>query len=261
MIRAIAIARLVLVEMIRRRDVYALLIVLAAMLAALLSLNVFGLGGTAGYVKEIGLLAAGLLGWSFAIQTGARQLPREEQSGTLFPLLAKPVSRWELVLGKWLGAWLAACAALAAFALVVLAAVAFKGGSLDGGTLLQAYVLQITALAAVTALAVCLSTRMHADASATLAYLITGAAFLLTPRIPHLLTVASPGAREALMALYYLLPHAEWFDLRRRLVHGWGPAPWSAFGLVVAYGALWTAAALLAAWAALRRKRFDRGAV
>ena len=41
MTRVIAIARLVLVEMIRRRDVYALLIVLAAMLAALLSLNVF----------------------------------------------------------------------------------------------------------------------------------------------------------------------------------------------------------------------------
>ncbi len=260
MIRVIAIARLVLLEMIRRRDVYALMIVLAAMLVALLSLNVFGLGGTAGYVKETGFLAAGLLGWSFAIQTGARQLPREEQSGTLFPLLAKPVSRWELVLGKWLGAWLASCAALAAFALVVLAAVACKGGRTDIATLLQAYLLQITALAAVVALAICFSTRMHADASSTLAYLITGTAFLLTPRIPHLLTVATPGAREALLVLYYLLPHAEWFDLRRRLVHDWGPAPWSAFALVVVYGALWTVAALLAAWAALRRKRFDRGA-
>ncbi|MEI7436526.1 MAG: hypothetical protein WCL16_06930, partial [bacterium] len=117
-----------------------------------------------------------------------------------------------------------------------------------------------TALAAVTALAVCLSTRLHADASATLAYLITGTAFLLTPRIPHLLTAASPGAREALTALYYLLPHAEWFDLRRRLVHGLGPAPWLAFGMVVTYGALWTVATLLAAWVALKRKCFDRSA-
>ncbi len=113
MTRVWILARIVWLEMLRKKDIYVLFILLAALLVAMISLDVYGLGQVSGYVKEIGLLGAWILGWILAINTSVRQLPQEENRGTVFPLLAKPVSRFELVLGKWLGAWVVVCAATA----------------------------------------------------------------------------------------------------------------------------------------------------
>jgi hypothetical protein len=63
-----------------------------------------------------------------------------------------------------------------------------------------------------------------------------------------------------LLALYYLLPHFELFDLRQRLVHDWGPAPWPVVAGVLLYGALMSATFVLLAWLGYRRRRFVRGA-
>jgi len=52
----------------------------------------------------------------------------------------------------------------------------------------------------------------------------------------------------------------EVFDMRRRVVHDWGPAPWGAVIEAVVYAAVVAAAIMLLAWAAYRRKRFSRGA-
>ena len=43
--------------------------------------------------------------WSLviAIGTAARQIPAERENRTIFPLLAKPVSRWQVILGKFFG--------------------------------------------------------------------------------------------------------------------------------------------------------------
>jgi hypothetical protein len=56
-----------------------------------------------------------------------------------------------------------------------------------------------------------------------------------------------------------LLPHFELFDLRKRLVHDFGPVRWSIFGAVLAYGLLLTLLFVLLAWLAYRHKRFARG--
>ena len=256
--RTWTVARLVWLELLRRKDAYVLAILLAALLLALISLDVFGLGHVTGYVKDMGLLGCWLLGWILAIQTGVRQLPQEESRGTVFALLAKPVSRWELVLGKWLGAWIAVVLALLAFYALLAGIVLLRGGALAPGILAQAILLHAVALGIVTALAVALSTRLTAEAAGTLAYVLTGSAFLLLPRVPTLVQT-SPGVRGTLLlALYYLLPHFELFDLRRRLLHGFGPLPVDVTAKLVAYGAVWTGALLVMAGLSYRRRRFRR---
>lgn len=255
----LTLAGVVWLEMARRKDLSVLLILLAALLAGLLSFNVFGLSQVTGYVKDMGLLAVWILSWILAINTAVRQLPQEQQRGTLFPLLAKPVSRLTLIVGKWLGAWSITSLALAGFYLTVYLAVWIKGGGFDKATLLQAVVLHAAALGLITALALAFSTRMNRDAASVITYLVTGAAFLLLPRVPAMLMEAKGLAGYALTSFYYLFPHFELFDLRRRLVHDWGACSWIVFAELLVYAAVMTGLFLAFAWLGYRKRHFSRG--
>lgn len=255
------LARIVWLEMLRRKDIYVLFILLAALLIGMIALDVFGLGQVTGYVKDMGLLSAWLLGWILAINTSVRQLPQEESRGTIFPLLAKPVTRLELIAGKWLGASVVVAGATISFYLATWLVVALKGGGFNFATLVQAVILHIAALGIVVAIGLALSTRLNADAATATAYVLTGAAFLIVPRVPSLLVTSKGLEGTALFVLYYLLPHFELFDERRRLVHDWGPAPWTSMAAVLVYGLLVTAMFLLLAWIGYRRRRFSRGEI
>lgn len=114
----LTIARLTFAEAARRR------ILLAALILGLLFLVVYGLGfhyvmadietgfapSRALELNEIRnfLLTAGLYVVNFltailSVLTSVDTLSGEIRSGTIHTILAKPIRRWEVVLGKWLG--------------------------------------------------------------------------------------------------------------------------------------------------------------
>lgn len=261
MIRTWTIAENVWREILRRKDVYVLLILLGALLVTLVSLDVFGLDGLVRYVADVGFLMAWLFAWILSINVAARELPQEESRGTIFPLLAKPVTRLEVLLGKWLGVTSIVMAATVVFYAAVCGVVLARGGFLDPMTLLQALLLHGMAIGIMTAVAILFSTRMNHDAAATLGYILTGASFAVVPRVPAFLARESGFNAGMLLFLYNALPHFEVFDLRRRLVHNYGPVEWRVVGLVALYGLALTAAFLLLAWLAYRNKRFSRGSL
>lgn len=256
--RIVVVAKIVWFEMLRRKDVYVLLILLGTLLTILVSLNIFGLGSAVGYVMDIGLLIVWLFGWILAINLSTRQLPQEEQRGTIFPLLAKPLSRWELILGKWLGAWGVALAATLGFYLLVGAVVYLKGGTFEAASFLQAFLLHGGLLGVLCALGLLLSTRLSQEAAATLSYVMSGAAFLIVPRIPELAAYAPGWRGTALLALFHAAPHLEVFDMRKRLVHDYGPVSPLFFGLVLLYGLVWIGILIVAARTAYQGKKFSR---
>lgn len=259
--RLCTIAWIVWMESIRRKDVYVLLILLGALLVALVSLDIFGLGGMIRYVADVGLLFAWGFGWILAIAIASRELPQEEERGTIFPLLARPVSRNEVVLGKWLGTWSVTVGATLLFYLLAWGVVKGMGGSLDAGALMQGFLLHAVALGILAATALCFSTRFNRDAAATLSFVLTGAAFVIVPRIPTLLVHQRGMSGVALFALYHLLPHFELFDLRKRIVHDFGPVSWSACSVLLVYGLLWVCLLLALACLAYGKKPISRGAM
>ena len=259
MIRVLVIARMVWLDLLRRKDMYVLLILLAGLLLALLSLNIYGLGGLVRYVKDAGLLLAWRCSWILAISVASRQLPQEENRRTIFSLLAKPLTRGELLLGKWLGAWTVVCAATALFYLLIVLVVAARGGRFETATLAQAGLLHALSLGVLTALALALSTRATQSAAAALAYVCALAGYLILPRVPVFLAAESGLRANGLMVLYYALPHLELFDMRQRAVHDWGPAPGAFIAGLVLYSLVWIALLLLLGWLGYRRKRFTRG--
>ena len=258
MTRIGVLACLVWLEVIRRKDVYVLLVLMGCLLAVLVSLNVFGLGSAVVYVLHVGLLMTWVFAWILAVNVSARELPQEESRGTIFPLLAKPISRLELVLGKWVGAWSVVSAATFVLYALVIVVVLVHGGYAHLAVLAQGFALHSVALGVITALGIAFSTRMNYDAAATLTYTITAASFLVAPRIPAFLAAETGVKATALMFLYDLLPHFEVFDLRRRICFDYGPAAWSAFLLAAAYGLALVVFLLTAAWIAYRNKRFSR---
>jgi ABC-type transport system involved in multi-copper enzyme maturation permease subunit len=256
---ALALATVVWFEMLRRKDLYVMVFLLAAMLALLASLNIFGLGQMVGYVKEIGLAASWVLSCVLAVSLGARQLPQEETRGTLYPLLAKPVSRTDVLCGKWLGASSIVIVATFLFYLLTALLVILRGGSFRFIPVAQAFLLHGCVLCILSALAVLFSTRLNADAAATLTFIAAGVSFFIVPRIPAVLAHISGWRSDALLVIYHLLPHFEVFDMRQRIVHNYGPVPWATFGAIIGYGTCLTVLCLAVASALFARKRLSRG--
>lgn len=256
--KVLAVAGVVLRSWSRRKEGYILVLLLALLQYAVASLGTPGAGGSGLYLFDAGLLLAWLFGWVVAIHVGASELPGEESRGTVFLLLAKPLSRAELLAGKWLGAWAAVCACTLACYAVALGFAALHGLHPPAAVLLQACLLHLVSLSVLTALAMALSTRMNRDAALATATVAALALYLVVPRIPQLACYAHGWRAAALDVCYYALPHLELFDLRRRVLHGFGPLPGGVLATLIAYGAVWTGALLVAAWCAYRNRRFRR---
>ncbi len=261
MIPVLTLARVVWLDVIRRKDFYVLLILLAILLIALVSMNVFGLGGVSAYVADIGLLMSWIFSWVLAISIGCRLLPQEESRGTVFALLAKPVTRAELILGKWLGAWSVVGMATLLFYALVFGITMLRGWTLPVWVATQAIVLHSVVIGIIVAAALMFSARLNTDAAATLTGALTAASFLLVPRIPEFVAAAGSLRGGLMLFLYHLLPHFEIFDMRMRVLHHYDEVAPGTFTMVIAYGILVTAIFLVLAWMAYRGKHFARGSL
>jgi ABC-type transport system involved in multi-copper enzyme maturation permease subunit len=251
-----AIARVVLLEMIRRKDFYVLFFITGLITLLLGSVSIFNDRNIAGYLKELALLLIWISSLVIAISTAARQLHAEKESRTIFPLLAKPVSRGQLLLGKFLGCWLATGVALLVFYLFFALVVASREHTLPAGSYLQAMLLHWGALGVVVGMALLGSLVFAAPSSTVTICFIVSVAILWLER--HLNTVAlnvGGPAGNALYALYFITPRLDWaFDVRQLLVFD-SPLP----SLAVWAGAMlfyagYTALLLLGSWLLFRRR-------
>src|SRR5437867_13175954 len=111
----LAIAGVVIQELYRRKDFYVLFVLTALITLVMGSVNFFNEANIVRYLKEICLFLIWGASLVIAITTTARQIPAERENRTIFPLLAKPVTRNQLLLGKFLGCWLACGLSLLVF--------------------------------------------------------------------------------------------------------------------------------------------------
>src|SRR5438270_8481345 len=111
----LALAGVVIKELYRRKDFYVLFVLTAVITLLLGSVNFFNDAKIVRYLKEIVLLLIWVSALLIAITTTARQIPAERENRTIFPLLAKPVTRGQFIVGKFAGCWLASGLALVMF--------------------------------------------------------------------------------------------------------------------------------------------------
>lgn len=253
----LSLVRLSLLDLWRRNEVFSLLALALALAVPVSAMKPFGVPGGGGRAAQETAL---LLIWAFslfvAIGTGARLFPPEFESRTALPLFAKPVSRGRILLGKFLGAWIASLTALALFyALFASARAFFGGGSGLGLDFWQAVSLHAAYLAVVVATALFFSLFLSSGATFAVSAVLLGGMVLFGRELPELGREAGGVGRAFAQALYVLAPHGEFFDMRLRLVHAWGPAASGPYWAALAYAAAYASALLaLSSWI-LGRKR------
>src|SRR5205814_8836783 len=110
-----ALAGVVIKELYRRKDFYVLFFLTGLLTLVLGSVKFFHDDKIVRYLKELVLLLIWISALVIAIVTTARQIPAERENRTIFPLLAKPVSRAQVIVGKFAGCWFACGIALLMF--------------------------------------------------------------------------------------------------------------------------------------------------
>ena len=248
-----ALARCVVLESLRRKDLWVVAILGFVILLASSTLGFFGFSGLEIFAKDMAVTVLGMFSTIIAILTSSRLIPDEIKNRTLYPLLARPISRLDLLVGKLIGAvivtWISflLLAALTAVALMIFH-VKFEL------IMVQYLVAKMLGLVVVCSFAMMLSTYMTPSAAATMSFIFAFG----SPMIGRGLVMASaenPAIKPVCAAINSLLPQTGLFDLGGRAVYiGWTMVPLWVMGFLVAYGLAYSCAALALSWVKFRRQ-------
>ena len=209
----LALSSVVIKELYRRKDFYVLFVLTAVITLVMGAVHFFNDPKIVRYLKEICLLLIWISALVIAIATTARQIPAERENRTIFPLLAKPVTRGQVIVGKFLGCWLATGMALLVFYLFF----GIMSGSRDNRwpllNYLQALWLQWVMLAVVVALVLLGSVVFSAPSSnVTICLFVVLGILMLGGHLNQVALQQEEPARTILYTVYFLIPHLEWFD-------------------------------------------------
>lgn len=251
---ALAIAAVVLKEAYRRKDFYVLFVLTAVLTIALGSANFFNDKSIVRYLKEVCLLFIWISAMVIAVTTAARQIPAERENRTIFPLLAKPVSRWDVLLGKFLGCWTAGGCALILFYLFFAVISGIREHDWPLLNYFQAFWLHWIFIGVVVAMVLLGSVVFAAPSSnSTIAFVVILGILLLGRHLNRLALAQPPPLSFILSLLYYVMPHLEFFDVRDLIIHQTALIPWWAWGVATLYGLFYMAAFLALGWIRFRR--------
>ena len=253
-----ALANVVIKELYRRKDFYVLFFLTVLITLTMASADLFHDDRITGYLKEICLLLIWLCSLVIAIATTARQIPMERENRTLFPLLAKPLTRTQLLLGKFVGCWIACGLALLCFYTFFGVLAASREHHWPLVNYLQAAGLHWVMLGVVIAFTLLGSLIFAAPSSnATIGFVLV-AFILVLGRHLNKVAIHLPEPRRSLLyTLDYIIPHLEFFDVRDLIIHDWPPLAWRVCGLATLYATAYAGAFLLAACLIFRRKALN----
>ena len=218
-------------------------------------------------IKDLGLAATSIFGLFIAVFIGIGLVSKEVERKSIYALLAKPVERYQIVLGKYAGLVLTLMVNLAVMAgalYLVLAAMRWIEGPdvvrgleapLLDPAMLKAVALTFVELAIVTAIALFFSTFSTPLLSAALTFGLFVAGRFSDDLRSFNQVVDSPAAAALARGLYWVLPHLAPFDVRAQVVHGQAVTA-GYMALTSAYGFVYIAILLIASTVIFARRDF-----
>lgn len=256
------IARSVLLEAVRRKEIYVVILVCCALIGVIMSLDFFGLSGLVKFYREIALKLMGISTALAVLLLATRQLPREFETRTIYPLLARPVGRFTFLLGKGLGVCLAAAFCFGLFMILYVVGLLSLGGDLAWGLFVQHLYLQMLQMMVLTSACFVLSLAMNFDAALVTGFLLYAASGLISSASLMLYELTNSAGRVILWLLNYLLPQLVLFDLSEKVVHYdpalrevlWRPLSLGTMLALTLYGLIYTGVFTGGAYLLFRRR-------
>ena len=209
-------------EAVRDRVLYNLVFFALLMMAAAVLVGQISIDIEQTVIVSLGLSAISLIGLLIAIFLGVALVSKEMDKRTLYALLAKPVRRWEFLLGKFGGLVLTLAVNTVAMALGLLLVMLYVKHSLqrsDAVVLVAVYfiLLKLALIVALALLFSCFTTPL-------LAILFTVGLYVVGLYVQELrnmpIEVLSPAMAAFTKWLSYLLPNFENYNVMAMAAHG-----------------------------------------
>ena len=209
-------------EAVRDRVLYNLVFFALLMMLAAVVVGQISIGIEQSVIVSLGLSAISVIGLLISVFIGVALVSKEMEKRTLYALLAKPVRRWEFLLGKFGGLVLTLAVNTAAMAAGLFLVMVYVKHSLqreDAVVLVAVYFIWLK-LALIVALALlfsCFTTPL-------LAILFTAGLYIVGLYVQELRNlpaeVMSPAMAAFTKWLSYLLPNFENFNVMALAAHG-----------------------------------------
>jgi ABC-type transport system involved in multi-copper enzyme maturation permease subunit len=242
-------------EAVRDRVLYNLVLFALLMIGAAILVGGVSVGIVQLVIINLGLSSISIFGLVMAIFIGVGLVYKEIEKRTLYSLLAKPIRRWQFLVGKYAGLLLTLVVNTAFMTLGLAAAFFYVGGHIERANLsiLTAIYFILLELAMVTALAMffsCFSSPMLSTLY-TLAIYIAGVFANDIHGIGEFTT--SPAVLAVTRAIYYLVPNFHNFNAIATAAHG-DPIPFALIWQNSLYAALYILLLLIASSAVFSRR-------
>lgn len=252
--RVAAVAANTFRETVRERVLYNLLVFAILMILSGLFLGQLSIYQEKKIVQDLGLAAMELFGNLIAAFIGVGLVSKEIERRSLYPLLAKPLSREELLLGKFLGLAYTLFVNLAVMTAGLYGTLFLTQARLNPHLLKAVYAMYLSLLL-VVALALLLSTLASSTFAAvgTLCLMIAGR---YTDVVQNMRDVAPHTPRWLVEGLYHVLPNLRSFDLKDHVVYG-DPVTPVMLGWITAYAFSYVVVVLGLATLAFRSRDFQ----
>ena len=254
-------------ESVRDRVPYNLVLFAILLIGSSFFLGQLTAGQDVKIIKDLGLAATAIFGLFIAIFIGIGLVSKEVERRSIYALLAKPISRPQLIVGKYAGLVLTLAVNVAVMTVAIYAVLAYLTWTTPppiqtawdapgvDPALLKALFLIFVELMLITALALFFSTFSTPILSAalTLGFYIVGH-FNADLRNFEQVVDSRAVARLA-RGLYHVLPDLSAFDVKTQVVHGL-PVPAGYLALTAGYGLLYIALLLIIATLIFSRRDF-----
>jgi len=221
-------------EALRDKILYLFLGFSVVLLASSKILGILTVGEQDKIIKDMGLAGIQFFLMLIAVMMSVLLVSREIDSRTVYYILAKPVRRWQFLLGKYAGLLATVFLNLILMTLILLLFVWLYGGGFDPRLVLATGMIGVE-MAVLVAFAVLFSvvTRPILGSVFTLAVFVVGHVsqdlWLLTRHLPGSL------GRSIVTVLYYVVPNLERFNFKTEVVHQL-PIPTGAIVWALVYG-------------------------
>jgi ABC-type transport system involved in multi-copper enzyme maturation permease subunit len=249
-----ALARGVLLESLRRKDLWVIAILGFLIMMAAGALGVFGIDGLQVFVKDLAVSVLGAFSTVVAVLTSSRLLPDEIKQRTLYPLLSRPISRLDLLIGKLLGAVIVTWIAFLLLAGLTGLALASFHVPFEP-IMLQYLVCKMMGLVVICAVSLALSAYMTPAAAATMSFVLAFGSSMMVRGLTMAYASASGPMQGVFKFVNALLPQFSLFDLGGRASNvGWAPVGAWVVGSLALYMFVYSSAMVTVAWAKFRKQ-------
>jgi len=262
-----AIALNVFRESVRDRVLYNLVLFAILLIGASYLNGQITAGQDVKIIKDLGLSATSIFGLFIAVFIGIGLVSKEVDRRSVYSLLAKPIHRYQMIAGKYVGLTLTLIVNLSIMAAALYAVLAYMSWGVPPDVqkawdapaldpaMAKALALTLVELMIVTAIALFFSTFSTPMLSAAFTVGLFVVGHFSSDLRNFEQVVDSPASAALARALYWVLPNLAQFDVRSQVVHA-QPVLLGYMLWTMTYAALYIAALLVAAMIIFSRRDF-----